>query len=582
MPPLVLLWNYIKRHRISYSIGMIAIFLTNWMAVQIPIYLQQSIDLLNEDLKENQSLLAEYIYIMLAFALSMIVVRTLSRVLFFNPGRKIEYAIKNDMFSKLMHLQKDYYDKNPTGAVISKMNNDITGVRLMCGFGLMQIFNIISSLSLTPWQMWNLSPELTLYCVFPIVLVFGVVRVGMYYLNQHLHTRQTELQHLSTFVVSSLSGVDVLKSYEMVPWATQQFEQKNSALLHRSLSISWIRSFSMPILSNLENILKVLILLVGGMYVINADFTIGELTAFITYAGLLSMPLMALGWVTTMMQEGMVGLKSVGTVLSQPVPFEDRRKKETSNTVQPPSSLVVKGLTYQYPQEKKPTLKEISFCVKRGQIVGILGPIGSGKSTLVNCINRYLDAGKKQIFLGDMDLHDLHFSDLRTSIRTVTQEPFLFSDTIEENIRFGEPEIKPIAEDSFPALFYESALTNEIERFPNHEKTLVGEKGIMLSGGQKQRISLARAMADECDLLILDNVLSAVDYDTERFLLDQIYLRKHAHSVLIVSHRTTALKNADHILVLQEGKIVDQGTHEELIQRTGFYQETYQLQTEHS
>ena len=587
-----LLIYYIRQHWLSYTIGIFAVLATNWIAVSIPEYVLLSIDLLNDNPQGKQDLLLEYLLIMLGLALIMIVVRTSSRLLFFNPGRAIECQIKNDMFNKLMSLQKNYYEKNPSGNIISRINNDITGVRMICGFGLLQAFNITTALSMTPFKMWQLSPNLTLYCIIPIILVFTVVRLGMRVLVQNMQARMESLQRLSGFTVSSLSAIDLIKTKSMREWSTRKFEKENQDMLKRSMKIAWTRSFVMPMLSNLEHFLKLLVLLVGGMMVIQEEFTIGQLTAFIAYAALLTFPLMGLGWVTTMFQQGMVGLASIQTILQQELP---RLKllpipEEKLDNLFAEKGLSVKNLNYRYPDGTKDVLRNINFTIRPGQIIGVLGRIGSGKSTLVNALNRYLDIEQGCIFLGDKDLATLSDKDVRTSIRTVTQEPFLFSDTVENNISFSEADSGTIAPEHFQAILSSSALENEVTRFPKQEKTMVGEKGIMLSGGQKQRISLARAMLKPCDLLILDNVLSAVDYETERHLLKEIYKllepannnTPQAKSILMVSHRVTSMGKADWILVLDEGKIVDQGQHTELIQRPGYYQQMWELQNDHS
>ena len=595
MPPkttnkYVLLGYYIKQHWLSYSLGIIAILATNWIAVSIPEYIRLSIDLLNNDLESRQDLLWEYMLIMLGLAVVMIFVRTLSRILFFNPGRAIECQIKNDMFHKLMALQKDYYEANPSGNIISRINNDITGVRMICGFGLMQCFNITSALSMTPFKMWQLSPSLTLYCIIPILLVFTVVRLGMRVLVRNMQARMESLQRLSGFTVSSLSAIDLIKSQTMRKWSKGRFENENQEMLRRSMKIAWTRSFVLPMLSNLEHFLKLLVLLVGGLMVIKAEFTIGQLTAFIAYSALLTFPLMGLGWVTTMIQQGLVGLASIQTVLQQKL-SRSHLKSLTQTGLKSlfaENRLTVDNLSYRYPLSNKDTLKNVSFNIKPGQVIGLLGRIGSGKSTLVNGLNRYLDMGKGSIFVGKQDLAELSDNDIRTCIRTVTQEPFLFSDTVENNIRFSEAINESESPEHFRKILRSAAMEEEVGRFPEQEKTMVGEKGIMLSGGQKQRISLARAMLKPCSLLILDNVLSAVDYETERFLLQEIHkllkpengMPVLAGSLLIVSHRVTSMEQADWILVLDEGKIVDQGVHTDLIQRTGYYQQMWELQNE--
>jgi len=586
----VLLGYYIKQHWLSYALGVIAILVTNWIAVSIPEYLRLSIDLLNNELKSRQDLLWEYMFVMLGLALVMVVVRTLSRMLFFNPGRAIECQIKNDMFKKLMALQNNFYEKNPSGNIISRINNDITGVRTICGFGLMQAFNITTALSMTPYKMWQLSPNLTLYCIIPIIIVFTVVRMGMHVLVRNMKARMESLQRLSGFTVSSLSAIDLIKNYTMREWSKSRFDVENQDMLRRSMKIAWTRSFVMPLLSNLENFLKLLVLLVGGILVIQESFTIGQLTAFIAYSALLTLPLMGLGWVTTMFQQGLVGLSSIQTVLDQDLPRSNLislpEKKLKSLFAE--AGLRVNNLSYRYPHSKKDVLRKINFTISPGQVIGVLGRIGSGKSTLVNGLNRYLDMGKGSIFLGNMDMATLCDNDVRTCIRTVTQVPFLFSDTAENNINFALENQGRDDRKLFQQILYSAALDKEVARFPKKEKTVVGERGIMLSGGQKQRISLARAMMKPCDLLILDNVFSAVDYETERHLLSETYKllkpknnkKPLAGSLLIVSHRVTSMEHADLILVLDEGQIVDRGQHSDLIQRPGYYKQMWELQND--
>ncbi|NQU64960.1 MAG: ABC transporter ATP-binding protein [SAR324 cluster bacterium] len=582
MGTLRFLIHYLSSFKYSYLLGIIFIVLTNWIAVTIPGYLKLCIDLLSEnsaDLRAKQYQLYEYLLMMFLLALGIIIVRTLSRVFFFNPGRAIEFKIKNDLFKKLTLLQKSYYDKNPTGVIISKIQNDINGVRMICGFGMMQLFNITTALSFAPYKMWQLSPELTLYTVLPIVVVFIIIRFSMHFVIRYTRERMLTLQRLSGFIVSSLSGIDVIKTYDIKKLNEDRFERTNDEMKNLSLKISFTRSFFMPLLQNLENILKVIILLIGGSMVIEASLTIGELTAFIAYLGLLTMPIMGLGWLTTIFQTGTIGIASLQTIFDEEIPETAIAPLQQSTRKQLfDKGLVVKNLSYAYPDHEEPVLKDICFSILPHQTVGILGKIGSGKTTLINCLNRYLPIHEREVFLGGHDLSGLSLIDVRSVIHTVSQDVFLFSDTIKNNILFGTEQLEKACKQDLSAVVYESALQDDIIRFPDGIDTIVGEKGIMLSGGQKQRISLARALLTPCDLLILDNVLSAVDHETERFLLEHIHKRRMARSLLIVSHRVQALELADLILVLDEGQIVDQGSHQSLIIRNGLYRETWELQ----
>lgn len=582
MSRLRFLLHYIYLYKFSYLLGILFIAATNWIAVNIPIYLKLSIDLVSEGNKsfgKNQDLLLRYLFIMFLLAISIIFVRTLSRIFFFNPGRSIEYQIKNDLFRKLTLLQKGFYDENPSGSIISKIQNDINGVRMICGFGMMQVFNIITALSFTPYKMWQLSPKLTIYVILPIIVVFIAIRIGMYYMIRFTRTRMTGLQDLSSFIVSSLAGIDVIKIFSMKLWSLRNFEKLNQHLLKLSIKISFIRAFIIPLLTNLENILKMLILAVGGLYVINGGLSIGDLTAFIAYVVLLTMPIMGLGWLTTIFETGMVGIASLETIFSQKTPGIELQDLEPAKQQQLfDEGLLVKNLSYTYPGHEEPALRNISFEIFPNQTVGIFGQIGSGKTTLVNCLNRYLDVDPGAVFLGDHDISKLSYADVRSAIRTVSQDLFLFSDTIENNIIFGALGRQAVTQDQIDKVIVESALSGDINRFPDNLNTIVGEKGIMLSGGQKQRISLARSMIASYDLLILDNILSAVDYDTEHLLLKYIHKRETSRSLLIVSHRVRALENANQILVLVKGEITDRGTHQELIERPGLYRDTWQLQ----
>ena len=380
MSNLRFLFHYLSNFKFSYILGIIFIVLTNWIAVTIPGYLKLCIDLLSEssgDLRSNTDQLFEYLLMMFGLALSIIIVRTLSRVFFFNPGRAIEFQIKNDLFKKLTLLQKNFYEKNPTGTIISKIQNDINGVRMICGFGMMQVFNIMTALSFAPIKMWQLSAPLTLYTVLPIIVVFIIIRFSMHFVIRYTRARMLTLQKISSFIISSLSGIDVIKSYDINKLNIENFEETNKEMMNQSLKNSFIRSFFMPLLQNLENILRVIILLVGGSMVINASLTIGELTAFIAYLALLTMPIMGLGWLTTIFQTGIIGVTSLLTILNQEIP--ETKIEPLPRAVRKQlfdQGLDIKNLSYTYPDQDEPALKNISFSILPNQTVGILGKIG--------------------------------------------------------------------------------------------------------------------------------------------------------------------------------------------------------------
>ncbi len=561
-----------------YIGGVTALGLTVWISVAIPGFIQKSIDLIAPGRAISGDEFRKNVLIIISLALALIFIRTLSRVLLFIPARLIERKLKGEMFRKLTLFGKDYYDMNATGTIISRVNNDINGVRMITGFGILQTGNILFSLSLTPYKMWVLSPELTLWCVIPMIVVFLVVRVGLVIMVKNTRFRMNTLQQLSGKVISFLSGNSVIKSYNIYNWAEEKVQEENISLFNYTLKIAWVRSFIIPMLSNLEQILKILILFAGGLFVIEGKFTIGELTAYIAYAALLTQPVMGLGWLLSTLQQGFVGIGSLQTIMNREGTDDKRNSLPVTDRIRLfDKGLAVKDLNYKYHDGAKLVLDGISFTVSPGQIVGITGSVGSGKTTLINCLNGYLRCGPGQIFFGEYDADSLRGEDVRSVVRTVSQDVFLFSDTIANNIKFGSE--RAARKGTLQEVIYKSSFADDFARLPAREETLVGEKGIMLSGGQKQRISLARALYTPCELLILDDVFSSVDTDTERFLINQIFENHTDRSILVVSNRMSVLENTDYTLVLEDGKITARGNHRELLQQSDFYREMVLLQS---
>jgi len=571
-------FRYILHHKQAYAAGIVFIFLTNWLAVTIPLYLGESIDLLSGDtLIDQQDQLGQSIGAVIVFALLMVVTRTVSRILFFNPGRAIERELKDDAFEKLMQMQPDFYREHETGALISIVNNDINGVRALAGIVMLQVFNIAFALSLTPLKMYQISPGLTLYCILPVMVTFAIAHKGIAFMRRMMRVRMVELQEMSSSTVGFLSGIEVIKSHHIQGWAEGAFARENLKILDRSLRLTMVRTVVLPVIAYTDRLLKVLILIVGGAYLIEQQLSLGDLTALLSYATLLAMPFISLGMVFSAWQTGIVSLESMRRILDRPVNAQDQlhlpqEQRERLFTHQ----IRVENLSYYYPGSDVAALKNISFEIKPGQTVGILGKVGAGKTTLVNCLNRYLEIDPGTVFIDNEDITGLSRQDLRSAVRTITQDPFLFSDTVSENIQFGSAGL----ESALPLqqVLYQSDMLDEVRLFPEREETLVGEKGILLSGGQKQRLSLSRGLYTPCKLIILDNVLSAVDNETERFLLEQIFDHSRSSATLIISHRATVLEKVDTILVLDEGELIARGSHQELLQRSPEYRQTWELQ----
>ena len=568
--------HYLLLNKYAYLFAIFCILIVNWLQVEIPRYIQQAIDLFGDQSEASRQELFGYVEWVVGLSVVMVVFRILSRMYALNPGRITEAALKNDLFYKLNRLPNSFHKGFGSGKLISIINNDLNGIRLFYGIGFLQLFNVVFALSLTPIWMWRISPALTLYSVIPILLAFIVFRIGFRKMRALHGERLTRLQDLSEQLMNYLSGIDLIKNQQMDTWVLNEIEQVNQRLLTCTMQITRIQTFIMPVLDYANNLMKVLILGLGGYFLLQQNLTLGEITAFLSYSVLLALPLMHLGRIATVYQMGMVSIDSVLTILNSTIPEQDMALQTPADlTALGQGTLTVSHLAYQYPDGDSAVLHDISFELTPGKKVGILGSIGAGKSTLVNCLNHHLDVAPGMIHWNGRDITTLARQDWRALVRTITQEPYLFSNTIEQNVRFGSTDLAKSEVDQVLQL---SQFAEDIARFQDGDQTLVGEKGIMLSGGQKQRLSIARALLSPSDLIIMDNVLSAVDYDTERKILGGLLDRISHQSVLIVSHRISALEEMDEILVLEAGAIVARGDHQSLLRSSAYYKATWDLQ----
>ncbi|ARP40066.1 putative multidrug resistance ABC transporter ATP-binding/permease protein YheI [Vibrio syngnathi] len=565
-------------NRTSYLLAIVFIFLVNWLQVEIPRYIQLAIDLIEDASTTGHQQLQTYVWIVVGMSVAMVVVRILSRIYALNPGRITEAALKSTLLQKLNRLPSSFHERFASGRLISIINNDLSGIRLMFGVGFLQFFNALLALSLTPLYMWRISPELTLYSIIPISIAFVIFRVGFKRMKILHLEHMKRLQNLSAQLMSYLSGIDLIKSQQMSPWVKAETEKLNQLLLECRLKITRIQVFFMPVLDYANDLMKIIILGLGGYMLMRQELTLGEITAFLTYSVLLAMPLMQLGRIATIYQRGMVGIQSVQTILNAKIPELDEVKlTELDVESLKGKTFSIRNLSFSYSGEERLILDDISFDIPAGKKVGVLGGIGAGKTTLVNCLNHHLDVPQGSIFFGERDVTSFSRSDLRRYVKTVTQDPYLFSATVEDNIRFGSLDTD-LAKSQVDEVLELSQLASDVTRFEHGDQTLVGEKGIMLSGGQKQRLSIARSLLQPTDLIIMDNVLSAVDYETERKILEGLFKRLENQSVLVVSHRVNALEYMDEIIVLNEGKVIAKGDHATLLKTCDYYYDTWQLQ----
>jgi len=572
----------LRLNRKSYILAVVLIFIVNWLQVEIPRYIQLAIDLIDDPSLNGHEDLTRYVWVVVVMSVIMIVVRIFSRIYALNPGRITEAALKNDLLKKLNRLPNTFHQKFASGTLISIINNDLNGIRLIFGTGILQLTNVLFALSLTPLWMWRISPELTLYSAVPISIAFVIFRMGFKRMKKYNAEYLNRLQDLSAQLMTFLAGIDLIKNQQMSPWVLAEVEKRNQLLLRCRMNITRIQTFIMPVLDYANNLMKILILGFGGYMLLKQQLTLGEITAFLSYSVLLAMPLMQLGRIATIYQRGIVSIESVQRILNAQIPEQDSKALSDLEIEQfKGSKLSVRNLSFSYQKDQPLILDNISFDIPSGKKVGVLGSIGSGKTTLVNCLNHHLEIPKGTVFLNDRDVTTFARNDLHRYMKTITQNPYLFSATIENNIRFGSDD-QNITKEQVDEVLKLSQLSGDVARFEKGDQTLVGEKGIMLSGGQKQRLSIARALLQPCDLIIMDDVLSAVDYETERKILQGVFARLKSQSALVVSHRVSALEYMDEIIVLHQGKIIAKGSHDNLLKTCSYYHETWQLQQNQS
>jgi len=565
--------RYALPHRWSFAAGAVCLLATNWLTVNIPIVLGEGIDALTDG-----GQVADAAWMIAGMGLAVVVVRTLSRVLFFNPGRDMEYRLRRDLFGHLLELQPRFYALNRTGDIVSRASSDISWTRAMIGFGLMQLVNTTVAIAMTGWKMVGISSSLTLWTLVPIIASLALVQLFLRQLF-HLQKRsQEQLGDISDHVLGSFLGVATVQGFVAERAFSNRLEGLNNAWLGTTMRLALIRSLAFPLLSLAGGAAIFLLLFVGGPMAVAGELTVGQLAAFAALIGTLLPPLKSLGWMLSVLQRGKAALERIFELLDAVVD----RPEGDEPVVQTPGrgpSIEVRDLDFAYPDDpERPVLTGVNLTVEAGSVVGIFGRTGAGKSTLLRLLARLYDPAAGTIYVDGDDITALERSVWRTRMAVAPQRPFLFSETIADNIALGGSPNGAALERAVT----EAALMPDIEVMPKGLETVVGQRGIMLSGGQRQRVALARALIRDADLVLLDDVLSAVDHGTESALVDSLQAagddREVPPTIFIVSHRISALRNADSIVVLQDGQVIDQGSHSDLIERPGVYQDVWEVQ----
>jgi len=562
---------YLARYKKRFLAGFVTLAITQVVGITVPLIIKSGIDDLS--LHVRASTLLVLAGLLLAAALIKAIFQFWMRWILIGISRDVEYDLRNDLFTRLMLLSPRYYTVTRTGDLMSKLTNDLNAVRNMVGPGIMYSANTVVLGIATVGLMLHLDWRLTVLTLIPLPLA----SIGVKYFGQRIHDRFERIQamysELTEMVRENLSGVRVIRAFCQEAAESARFDGLNQEFVEKNKRLIWITSFLWPALALLFAIAFMLIMVVGGRHVLSGLISVGTFTAFNIYLTYLIWPIIALGWVTNLVQRGVASLERLNLIFLARPEIDDCHAIERAPAALR-GEIEFRNLTFGY--NGKPILKNINLRIPAGKTVAIVGATGSGKSTLVNLIPRLYDApGENMILVDGVPIRHLPLKTLRQHIGFVPQETFLFSDTIRENIKFGAPAASDAEVERAAQV---SNILPEIREFPKGFDTLVGERGLTLSGGQKQRTAISRAVLRDPRILILDDALSSVDTYTEEKILNQLTGVMAGRTTLLISHRVSTIRNADEIVVLHDGTIVERGSHEELLAMNGHYTELYNRQ----
>ena len=486
-------------------------------------------------------------------------------------SRIIEYDLKNEIFEHYQSLPLSFYRKNNTGDLMNRISEDVSKVRMYFGPAIMYGITLLTLFLMVIPFMFSINFKLTIYSLIPL----PILSLSIYLVNNIIHKRseriQESLSNLSTFVQEAFSGIRVIKAFDREEDINLQFEKESTDYKNKSLKLAFVQAVFFPLIMSLIGLSVILTIYIGGVEVFNGSISTGVIAEFIIYVNLLTWPVAALGWITSIIQQAAASQKRINEFLETKTDIisTENLEKNLEGTIE------FKNVDFIYPDSGIHALKNISFKVNQGESVAIIGNTGAGKSTLANLICRMYDISSGSLKIDGQSIQRYNLSCLRSQIGFVPQDVFLFSDSIRNNIAFGNPDMN---EEKIIQAAKDADLLNNIADLPNGFDTRVGERGITLSGGQKQRVSIARAVAREPKILILDDALSAVDTKTENTILEAMAKIMKGRTSLIISHRVSSAKLASKIIVLLNGSIIEQGSHEDLLEKNGAYKGIYDQQ----
>ncbi|MDC6362704.1 MULTISPECIES: ABC transporter ATP-binding protein [Flavobacteriaceae] len=567
--------KYFKKYWFKLLMGVLITIIARLFSLVLPHYVNNSIQIVEKytgntiTLSEAKQSLFHYILIVVGAALLSALFTFLMRQTIINVSRYIEYDLKNEVFDHYQILNLDFYKKNRVGDLMNRISEDINQVRMYGGPAIMYGIQTFTLFACLIPLMFIKAPTLAAYTLLPL----PVLSVLIYQISKIIHKRSTKVQEflstLSTFTQESFSGVSVIKAYSIEPRINQELRDLATEGKDTSMALAKVNAWFFPLMVLLIGISNTIVIYVGGMQYINGQIeSFGIIAEFILYVNMLTWPVAIVGWLTSIIQRAEASQKRINEFLT----IQPTIKNEVVASTPIKGDIEFRNVSFTYDDTNITALDNVSFTIKAGETVAFLGKTGSGKSTILDLVARLYDTSSGEVLVDGIPVQKLNLNSLRSSIGAVPQDAFLFSDTIENNIRFGD---ENASFDEIVAVAKKAVVHENIEGFAKKYNTILGERGITLSGGQKQRVSIARALLKDPQIYLFDDCLSAVDTETEEEILNNLKRASQNKTTLIVSHRVSSAKNADKIIVLENGKIIQEGTHDQLNNVDGYYKELY-------
>ncbi|MEH1900107.1 MAG: ABC transporter ATP-binding protein [Nostoc sp.] len=557
---------YLRPHWREASLGILALLSVNALGVYIPWLIRAGVDKLSTTFSWNQIL--HYVVIIVLLSSAMWLMRMASRIWLFGVGRQVEFDLKQRIFEHLLQLQPAYFASNTAGDLISRATSDVDNIKRLLGFAVLSLANTVFAYALTLPVMLAISVDLTLASLAVYPFMFLLVSLFSDRLRKQQAAVQEQLSDISNLIQEDISGIALIKIYAQEANERRAFAKKNQQLLTANLELAKLRNTLFPLIGGLANISSLVIIWLGAARMSSGTLQVGDFLVLLIYVERLVFPTAVLGFTITAYQRGEVSIDRLESILSVTPKIKDAADAIHLPVAELKGEVTAKNLTYSYPGSTTPALANVNFTIAPGETVAIVGAIGSGKSTLANALPRLLDIEPGQLFLDGLDITKIGLASLRGAIAYVPQDSFLFSTTIKNNIRYGDPLTEQEQIESVAQL---AQIESEINNFPQQYETIVGERGITLSGGQRQRTALARAMLVNAPVLILDDALSSVDNQTATQILKNLSSGTERKTVIFITHQLSAAAAADRIFVMEKGKIVQIGNHLELVQQQGLY-----------